>query len=295
MTNQAFVLDQPCVNCSYNLKSLPLDNNCPECGTPIRISVESNLLRYADREWLIRLFRGLDWIVKGLACLIAAVIISLLNLPLIFLSSDKDHLLFSICIRIPIYLIYALFITGFFLVNGGMWRALQPEPKTESKRQYRVMFAQIFVILMIPLILIGFLSELSGQLHEMGWQPDYGHPVITTICFIFLLIHVQQVVRRYESLERRCVSFSMSRLNVLRAYTRCTIALAVLAIMVTWSIPLISAVIFGIYQYPKFSMLMSSMAWIWFLSVGLAYSTRKMVRAELMADPYFPATPAQPE
>ena len=31
--------DTPCVNCRYNLRGLPGDGACPECGVPIRASL----------------------------------------------------------------------------------------------------------------------------------------------------------------------------------------------------------------------------------------------------------------
>ncbi len=43
-------IDWPCVNCTYNLRLLPVDGKCPECGEPISRSVD-------DDEYLIYLAR----------------------------------------------------------------------------------------------------------------------------------------------------------------------------------------------------------------------------------------------
>jgi hypothetical protein len=50
--------DLPCVSCGYNLRTLRRNAMCPECGAPIRDSLRLQLLHFAPREWLDRLFRG---------------------------------------------------------------------------------------------------------------------------------------------------------------------------------------------------------------------------------------------
>jgi hypothetical protein len=47
-----------CRECSYNLRGLPLDSKCPECGTEVVISIQSDLLRYSPPWWLDRLIGG---------------------------------------------------------------------------------------------------------------------------------------------------------------------------------------------------------------------------------------------
>lgn len=50
--------DTPCRRCGYNLRGLTATGLCPECGTPIALSLVGNLLRQADPEWLERLRLG---------------------------------------------------------------------------------------------------------------------------------------------------------------------------------------------------------------------------------------------
>ncbi len=50
--------DRLCVHCGYNLRGLPLDGKCPECGEAVRRSLLGDLLKYADPDWLDRLRFG---------------------------------------------------------------------------------------------------------------------------------------------------------------------------------------------------------------------------------------------
>lgn len=51
--------DLPCARCGYNLRGLWANHNCPECGTRIELSLQGNLLRFADPEWLKKLRLGI--------------------------------------------------------------------------------------------------------------------------------------------------------------------------------------------------------------------------------------------
>jgi len=55
-----------CRKCSYNLRGLHQNGKCPECGTPVGLSIRGNLLCYSDPEWVDKLSRGIDWILWGL-------------------------------------------------------------------------------------------------------------------------------------------------------------------------------------------------------------------------------------
>jgi len=51
--------DVACARCGYNLRGLLPDHFCPECGTPIERSLQGNVLRFADPEWLEKLRFGI--------------------------------------------------------------------------------------------------------------------------------------------------------------------------------------------------------------------------------------------
>lgn len=60
LTADAIDIDLACHFCGYNLRSLSIDGNCPECGNPVRLCIRQGWLGFADRTWLARLRRGVS-------------------------------------------------------------------------------------------------------------------------------------------------------------------------------------------------------------------------------------------
>lgn len=50
--------DRPCLSCGFNLVGLSVSGVCPECGQPVLRSLQGNLLRYSNPEYLAGLHRG---------------------------------------------------------------------------------------------------------------------------------------------------------------------------------------------------------------------------------------------
>ncbi len=52
--------DIPCSQCGYTLQGLPATGYCPGCGSRVSESVRSDLLQFADPDWLARVKLGTD-------------------------------------------------------------------------------------------------------------------------------------------------------------------------------------------------------------------------------------------
>lgn len=52
-----------CRSCGHSIRGLPEEGACPECATPVRLSIASPYLAGADTVWLARTLRGVgaDW------------------------------------------------------------------------------------------------------------------------------------------------------------------------------------------------------------------------------------------
>ena len=55
--------DVVCRSCEYNLRSLTLQDNCPECDTPIKLSLQTSLLRFSDLAWIKRVRSGITFMI----------------------------------------------------------------------------------------------------------------------------------------------------------------------------------------------------------------------------------------
>ncbi|MEW6251851.1 MAG: hypothetical protein AB1716_14490 [Planctomycetota bacterium] len=57
------IVDHDCKRCGYNLRGLHRDWRCPECGTPVGLSLMGDFLCYSSPEWVERVARGLTIIL----------------------------------------------------------------------------------------------------------------------------------------------------------------------------------------------------------------------------------------
>ena len=84
--------DEPifCVGCGYDVRNLPVDGPCPECGTPIERSLGGLRLAAADPRWLARLTLGQSLVARGLyTALLGFCLLPLTAALLAFLSTQN--------------------------------------------------------------------------------------------------------------------------------------------------------------------------------------------------------------
>jgi hypothetical protein len=84
-------IEVACRRCAYNLRGLMSDGRCPECGTPVGLSLQGDLLRYADPAWLETLAGGLSLMLYGMLTVIAGGVAG--NLLAGFTHPVAEHLL----------------------------------------------------------------------------------------------------------------------------------------------------------------------------------------------------------
>jgi len=64
--------DVSCRRCAYNLRGLNRDGLCPECATPVAVSMRGDLLRFSDPVWVGKLARGAHYAFWGVFVGLAA-------------------------------------------------------------------------------------------------------------------------------------------------------------------------------------------------------------------------------
>lgn len=127
--------DVACRRCGYNLRGLQPLGRCPECATPVGLSVQGDLLRFADPDWLEKLARGISFILWGLAvsvlCQAGAVVLASLVHP----GVGK-----------------IIAFAGTLLAFYGAWLLTEPDPGGLGEEQYVTARKVVRVGLLVGLV-----------------------------------------------------------------------------------------------------------------------------------------------
>ena len=73
-----------CIACGYDLRSLPTEGSCPECGSRIELSLPGDLLSRSDPAWVARLARGQSLLVFGVRLCLIFMVYRFAIAPLVF-------------------------------------------------------------------------------------------------------------------------------------------------------------------------------------------------------------------
>lgn len=133
--------DLPWRKCEYNLRGLSPAGRCPECGTPVGLSVGGDLLRFADPNWLLTLARGTSLILWGiLLSIVGGIVSALLGIGL---------------------LVLAVSVVASLVMLFGAWQLTEPDPSGLGEEQYGTAR---------KLIRIGLIAALIDTVLEQGFQ-----------------------------------------------------------------------------------------------------------------------------
>jgi predicted RNA-binding Zn-ribbon protein involved in translation (DUF1610 family) len=145
-----------CVGCGYNLRGLPAEGPCPECGNPVAQSLRPDLLRFADSWWTARLAAGARAGAMGVLGLVACPVLLALSFGWSW-RSGTEYLLLAL-MGVP--------AAAVALATVGLWGLTRPEPTGSAAPPARVAIARrvarvaaaVFA-LVLPLLLAGRLSD----------------------------------------------------------------------------------------------------------------------------------------
>jgi hypothetical protein len=144
--------DRSCVGCAYNLRTLPIDSRCPECSTPIALSLRPNELEFVDPEWLLKVRGGVFALLVVSIGMVVAMLLGGVGVTGIASCSAMSV--------IPLLVIlYVLFAVGVF-------RATTTEPSAASETAFDSarFAARVFVfspLILGPLAYVGLAGSLG--------------------------------------------------------------------------------------------------------------------------------------
>jgi hypothetical protein len=178
-------VDTPCRKCSYNVRALPVDGNCPECGTPIGAAIFGELLKFSLPTWVAGLRDGSRLVFIGaclvggsfglIFCLFIVAILAMWVMPSFFAFAATAALLL-----IP------LGFVGGVTALIGWWLLTKPDPSGLGEDQYGTARRLIRISLAIWLIdlLLSYLigrSTVSILVHEIVVAIDIAASVVFAV------------------------------------------------------------------------------------------------------------------
>lgn len=176
------IADQTCRRCGYNLRGLNREGRCPECGSPVGLSLQGDLLRFADPEWVARLARGSSFILNGLAIAIIAGIVG--ALASVYVSSTPQFHNRSPLAEAAVVGCMIVALLGLIVSYFGVWIMTSPDPTrigedlyATSRKLVRItlliavgnMFAQLVTEALTLPELAALLLSVLDMLAALAW------------------------------------------------------------------------------------------------------------------------------
>ncbi|RMF84182.1 MAG: hypothetical protein D6744_03530 [Planctomycetota bacterium] len=203
--------DLACAGCGYNVRSLPRDGRCPECGHSVDDSVRAGWLAFAPRGWLERTARAVEQLLAACVALIGGwILVALAYVAALTLT--RRGLLPAGAPRITLMLAYAALLIAFLApLLRGLAGLSAPEPAPSARERGRWVRAALrcmMVLVPVPLLLgwsellaefvPGFHFSAARRMAEIG---GHGAAAISIIVPALVLLRLRQLIRRTR--ERR--------------------------------------------------------------------------------------------
>jgi hypothetical protein len=183
--------DLSCRRCSYNLRTLLATGVCPECGTPVALSMSPDRLRFADPEWLGTVRRG-NWVL--VAGLVASIFLGYVRFPWLGLPVRTSDPLFN--------------FASFVLIAVGSFFLTVPDPSESAD-------SGVHSLRWAARVLVGMTAGvwLAIRLVISFWSPVPIAPlmILNTLSDLFYAAFYLALLRYLGRIIRRVPEVNFSR------------------------------------------------------------------------------------
>jgi hypothetical protein len=135
--------DFTCVECEYNLRTLAIDRNCPECNTPVAETIDARL--FVPQQWLERVGRGATVLAVGAGLLVLYCVLLLSRWLGSGLASEGRSP------ELLLFLVVGLLVAGLLLVT------VRPPPVLAIRERFSVRHGVRLAMLTIALALVAYM------------------------------------------------------------------------------------------------------------------------------------------
>jgi hypothetical protein len=223
---QVVVDNIPCRKCAYNLRTLSVTGVCPECGTPVGVSIYGDLLKYSDPAWVRKLGQGAFYILLGIFVVIATVLLTVVLGAARILSPPANEMFGHL-----------LNLVGSVLTLIGSWLLTEPDPSGVGEDKYGTSRKVIRVTLLID-VLNSFLTFIS----TFSILPPQAHQLlqgVTALCGIAGVVGMFAQLQYLGKLALRIPDKSLSdRANFLKIAFSITygflILIGIVTVLIMW-------------------------------------------------------------
>jgi hypothetical protein len=190
------IADVLCRRCAYNLRGLPRDGACPECGAAVERSLFIDRLRFRDPVWVARLAVGAAWATR--AVMLAGVALGAACVAYVVTMGRPAWR--DTWLAIFDYLVVLIPAACGAMGLYGMWRFTTPDPLSVGRERPLAARRLTRVGTLAALGLGGFLYATNVALPAVQSLLIWSIVAVAVAAMIALFTHARNLALRVTDL-----------------------------------------------------------------------------------------------